>query len=360
MATQFTLQVKDGDTLGAVRGFLKTLLEERVVDNLLVPLEVPSADQVTPILVEEPKQLDTANPLAPVMRVNAAAVLARVQREEGASRMGAVLRPCELRATIELAKVGRIDLEHLMLIGIDCMGTYEPEAYAQIARASADSPTDEMLKWTRQGPIAPYRLRNACQMCEHFAAENADIGIGMIGLNVRERLLIQTDDPVAAKLHLHEGDTNGRQKAIARLHAIRHHRRDEAMTKAARLLNDIPSLLGLAAPCTACGECQDACPFCGVDAFTPKPSKEPHTDRLRVWPSGESHMTRERTIGPLSDLIAMGRRAASCVGCGMCETSCPRHVPLTALQGVLGRKVQEEFNYVPGRSINERYPWARV
>ncbi len=357
MAIQSILQVKDGDTLGAVRGFLKTLLEERVVDSLLVPLEVPSPDQVSPIVVREPRQLDTANPLAPVMRINAAAVVAHIQREEGASRLGAVLRPCELRAVIELAKVERIDLEQLMLIGIDCMGTYEPDAYAQLARASADSPTDEMLRWTRQGPIAPYRLRHACQMCEHFTAENADIGIGLIGLNVRERLLIQTDDPIAARLHLHEGDTNGRQKAIARLASIRQHRREQALTKAEQLLHDLPSVIGLLASCTACGECIGACPFCGTNAFKPQPIKEP-TDRLRDWSRNKDQMAHERANGPLSEIIEWGRRAASCVSCGMCESACARHVPLTAIQGVIGRKVREEFKYVPGRQTDERLPWA--
>lgn len=358
MTVQSILQVKNGDTLGAVRGFLGTLLSNGIVETMLVPLEVPSADQVTPIIVKEIKQLDTANPLAPVMRVNAAAVIARIQREDGAARLGAVLRPCELRAAIELAKVGRVDLSQLTLIGIDCMGTYEPDAYAQIARASADSPTDEMLRWTRQGPIAPYRLRNACQMCEHFVAENADIALGLIGMNVRERLLVEARDDIAEKLHLRAGSPNGRQKAIARLSSIRHNRRDKALADAAQLLNDLPSLVGLVAPCTACGECLDACPFCETNAFKPKPAKEPHTDRVRIWPSGEGKMMRERAVGVFGDLIELGRRAASCVACGMCESSCSRHVPLTAIQGVLGRKVQEEFNYVPGRSVDERLPWA--
>jgi formate dehydrogenase subunit beta len=362
MRVQSILEVKNSDTLGATRSFLKMLLVKDVIDAMLVPLEVPSADQVAPILAKEPRQLDAANPLAPVMRLNAAAVITRMQRDDGAARIGAVLRPCELRAVIELTKVRRVDLARLMLIGVDCMGTYEPEAYAQIARASLreESPTDEMMRWTRQGPIAPYRLRNACQMCEHFVAENAHIAIGLVGMNVRERLLIETSEDLAAKLNLPAGYSNGREKAIARLASIRHHRRDQALANAARLLNDLPSLVGLVAPCTACGECLDACPFCGTNAFTPKPAKEPHTDRLRDWSSGERPRStmRERAHSPFGELIEMGRRAASCVACGMCELACPRHVPLTAIQGVLGRRVQEEFNYVPGRSVEEKLPWA--
>lgn len=359
MTVQAILPVKNGDTLGAVRGILKTLLDKNIVDEMLVPLEVPRADQVAPILVKDAAPIDSANPLAPVMRVNTAAVISRVQADGRAARIGAVVRPCELRATIELAKAGRIDLRRLVLIGIDCMGTYEAEAYEQIARASArdESPADEMMRWTRQGPIAPYRLRNACQMCEHFTADHADVAIGLIGMNVRERLLVQARDDIAEQLNLAAGDADGREKAIARLVSIRHHRRDEAMANASQLLTDLPSLVGVVAGCTACGECLDACPYCGCEAFAPKPAKEPHTDRLRGWP-GEGRVMRERTVVPFGGLIEWGRRAASCVGCGMCESSCARHVPLTSIQAVLGRKVQEEFHYVPGLKLEDKFPWA--
>ncbi|MBI5649944.1 MAG: 4Fe-4S dicluster domain-containing protein [Chloroflexi bacterium] len=360
MTTRMMLNVKNNDTLDTVRDFLKSLLELRVVEMLLVPLEVPTADRVTPILVQDPQDLNTANPLAPVMRVNTAAVIARLQRGDGAHRIGAVLRPCELRATIELAKYGRVNLDRLMLIGIDCMGTYESNDYAQIARASTrnQSPTDEMLRWTRQGPIAPYRLRNACQMCEQFIPENADIAIDLVGMNVRERLMIEARDDLAENLHLPVGDVSGRDKAVARLHLIRHHRREKATTDAMQMLKDIPALLGLIAPCTACAECVESCPFCDTNAFTPKPAQEAHTDRLRDWPSGETWSARGHALGPIGDLIAWGRRAASCVQCGMCESACPRDVPLTALQSVLGRRVQEEFHYIPGRSVTEKLPWA--
>ncbi len=362
MTVQTVLDVKSGDTLGTVRDLLKTLLEKGVVDSLLVPLEVPSADQVAPIVVTEASQLDSANPLAPVMRLNAAAVLARMQLEPGSPRMGAVMRPCELRALIELAKAGRIQLDRLMLIGIDCMGTYEQDAYAQIARASLhdESPTDEMMRWTRQGPIAPYRLRNACQMCEHFIPENADLTIGLIGMNVRERLMVQASDELSRQLGWAPAEINGRDKAVARLAAIRHHRREEALAQAKEMLGDLSSLIQLIAPCTVCGECLDACPFCNTNAFQPKPAKEPHSDRLRNWPSGEGRTMRDREIGLFGELVELGRRAASCVACGMCESACPRHVPLAALQGVLGRKLQQEYDYVPGRSLGDKLPWVKA
>jgi formate dehydrogenase subunit beta len=360
MTIRSILEVTDRDTLGAVRGFLKTLFANGVVDSLLVPVEVPSADQVAPKLVKEPRQLDNANPLAPVMRVNSASLVARLCTEDGTSRLGAVLHPCELRAVIELAKVGRVDLDQLVLIGIDCMGTYEREAYVQIARASLyhQSPTDEILRWTRQGPIAPYRLRNACQICEHFVPENADITLGLIGLNVRERLFIEMREDLAEKFSMPTGQVEHREKAISRLTSIRRQRSHEALTKAGQLLADLPSLLALLAACTACFECLYACPLHTAHAFKPLNVRESYAADQGILPDGEGWMGREQQSGPLGELIEFSRRAASCVACGMCESACPNHVPLTALQGALGRKMREEFNYVPGRSVKEKLPWA--
>lgn len=358
MTLQTVMPVQNGDTLGTVRNLLKRLFEENLVDEMLVPLEIPSADRVKPIMIRDPMQLNAANPLAPVMSVNAAMVLAQLQREESSKFFGAVLRPCELRTTIELAKVGRIERERLLLIGIDCMGTYEPEAYAQLARAWQSSPTDEMLRWTRQGPIAPYRLRNACQMCEHFIPENADIAIGLIGMNIRDRFLVQARADIAEKLYLNKEPLNGREKAIARLASIRHHRYEQAVANATQLIGDVPSILALFAQCTGCGECNEACPFCGTVAFRPSPLAKSRAQRGHAWASEAIWRTTPPETGPFSDLVAWGRRSASCVGCGMCESSCAQHVPLTAIQATLGRKLREQHRYVPGHDINERLPWA--
>lgn len=358
--TRSILEVSDGDTLGAVRELLKSLFMNGIVDALLVPVEVPSADQVAPKLVGDPRLVDNANPLAPVMRLNSASLMSRVPSGKGASHIGAVLRPCELRAVIELAKAGTVGLDRFVLIGIDCLGTYEREAYAQIARASLyhHSPTDEMLRWTRQGPIAPYRLRSACQICERFVPENADIAIGMIGLNVRDRLMVEMRPEIAEKMHLPAGEAERRDKALARLTSIRHQRRTEALAKTSQMISDLPSLFALLAPCTACFECLYVCPFQTTHAFKPLRENELKATGRRDLPSGEGWMGREHEGGPFGELIELSHRAVSCIGCGMCESACPNHVPLTAIQGVLGRKAREEFNYVPGRSVKEKLPWA--
>ena len=112
------LPIKDNDVLAATRDFLKQLLEAEVVDALLVPMETPSGT-VTPALVADPQLLDAANPLAPVMGLNAARVAGKVSIRAPRGRIGVVLHPCELRAMIEMVKLQQASLDDMVTIGLD-------------------------------------------------------------------------------------------------------------------------------------------------------------------------------------------------------------------------------------------------
>ena len=81
------IPVENNDTLAAVRGFLRRLLETEVVDALLLPMETP-AGTITPALVSDPDLLDMADPLAPVMGLNAARVVGHVSVREPRGKIG--------------------------------------------------------------------------------------------------------------------------------------------------------------------------------------------------------------------------------------------------------------------------------
>ena len=167
------IPVENNDALAAVRGFLKQLLAGGVVDALLVPMETP-AGTVTPALVSDPAMLDAANPLAPVMGLNAARVAGRVSIREPRGRIGVVLRSCELRALVELVKLQQASLEDVVTIGVDCLGTYDVPVYTAM---QADGGVDmaALLATAQSGELVPqkgaaaaqqYAFRDACQMCE--------------------------------------------------------------------------------------------------------------------------------------------------------------------------------------------------
>jgi len=56
------------------------------------------------------------------------------------------------------------------------------------------------------------------------------------------------------------------------------------------------------------------------------------------------HMTRLNHMG------------LSCVGCGMCTSACPSHIPVGTVFSAVGEQVQTVFEYHPGRDVSESLP----
>ncbi len=131
------LPVENGETLKALQGFLKKLLETGTLDVLLVPMRTPGG-AIVPALVSNPELLSQADPLAPVLPVNSATLAGKLSSKEAGSKVGVVLRACELRALVELVKLQQAHLEDLTLIALDCAGTYSVPVYQRKVAEAAD------------------------------------------------------------------------------------------------------------------------------------------------------------------------------------------------------------------------------
>ena len=83
MAKTVSFSVKDGTITGAMRQLLKQLLEKKLVDAVLVPLELPSRENVVQSLVTQVEALGAANLLAPVLPVNTANIVSKMTRIAG-------------------------------------------------------------------------------------------------------------------------------------------------------------------------------------------------------------------------------------------------------------------------------------
>lgn len=120
------LPVKDNRPVQTLRELLIRWLESGHVSALLVPAVSP-AGVVAPVLWSDPEKASQIYPLLPVMGINSAGVVAEIAADKAeGSRLGVVLRPCEMRAVVELIKLQQIARDNLVLIGMDCAGTYKP------------------------------------------------------------------------------------------------------------------------------------------------------------------------------------------------------------------------------------------
>jgi formate dehydrogenase subunit beta len=295
-----------GDPLGALHSFLGTLWEQTDLSAFVV---TPNGNGH---VLETPDELEHVNPFRPLMRLNTATLVVEAAGERPGQRIGALLRPCEMRALNEMAARGAVKREDVLAVCVDCLGTFPAEEFEWRAERSARGLTREALRFAPQGGISAYRYRPACQMCAEPGATDADVNIGVFGLPVRQSLQVNANngDIVLETITdglADEGLVSKREQMLAKI-AERHGRTRERVIRGMEkdLPSDVNALLAQFEACGECQSCMEVCPICAVDH--PRKAKD-------------GRFVREDVINWL----------VSCAGCGMCEQSCPQRQPLSAI-----------------------------
>ena len=345
--------------LGAIRQFLSSLLEKKLVDALLVPLELPTGDNVVPTIVSRPEQIQAANPLAPVLPVNAARLVSRITLlSPSPEKLGVVLRSCELRALVELVKLKQASLEKLLLIGIDCYGTYSIADFGKLVKESK-SPTEDFLKRAREGKEDPV-LRRACQVCAYPAPMGADITIGLFGASFDKGIWLVAGTPqgekVVQELGLEAAKGEERQSAVDKLIEERAKKREELLEQTQGAIKGLDKFMATLATCINCHNCKTACPLCYCkECFFDSPVFEFEAKKYLGWAKRKGAL-RLPNDTLLFHLTRLNHMVSSCVGCGMCSEACPNDIPVADIFRLVGERVQKMFDYVPGRSLDETLP----
>jgi len=365
MKVEAVLKAEDGNTLEALRDLLGKLLQKGIVDYLLVPVEISHGRTLAQSLIKDRAHLDRANPLSPVMPMSSASILSQLTVGTRDKKLGVVLKPCEIRGFVELVKLGQASLENLIIIGTDCLGTYEVEDYAKLIdeiEGPAEEKGERVLAEMRQHLVKPdikplpIPLRPACKMCNSFTPMLADITLGLLG--VEDGIFISLESKLAEKLGLEVKETPGRQEAIAQLLDSRTQAREQLFAEFRDKMKTVIDFADCLDTCIRCYACSSACPICYCRVcFFRTDTFEPESERYFRWADREGALRMPTEI-LLYHLTRLNHVAASCVGCGMCESACPRKLPLTTIFQTIGDGVQKSLNYIPGRSLEEEIPLA--
>lgn len=361
MPIQGILPVTDGDTLGTLRKMLRILLERGVVEAVLVPVATPDRRNLVPTLVRDPELLAEADPIAPVMPVHSSRIVSQLTFTGPSERLAVVLKACEWRATVELAKLRQVRLENVLTIGVDCYGTYRVLDYGAMA-AAEENLTVRLLE--RVDPVVGFawpgrELRTACRICEHFIPEGVDVTVGLFGVDARQEIFLSLADrraDLAALWGLEEKEVAGREEAIARLREARIGRRDEAFAAIREQMRTPEGLLSIFSPCLRCHNCTVVCPICYCrECIFRTPTFDHASQQYMKW-AGRRGAVRMPADTLLFQLTRLNHMVASCVGCGLCEEGCPSSLPLTLVFRAVGQEVQALFDYEAGRSLEEELP----
>jgi formate dehydrogenase (coenzyme F420) beta subunit len=317
MITTWKFNTK-GDPLNACRRFLEKLWSQADLDGLLIPVYQSNPPGVRPQLIKYLTQLKYADPFAPLVVVNSAKVVSRLVSDLPPGRYAMVLRPCELRAVNRLVEAGRLPIGDWLVIGVDCLGSFDAEDFGWRLQktGSIEALTRENLMFSRQGGIASYRFRRSCQTCLPFGDERVDLKFGLLGLPVRNQILVIVENEAVARRYPFAEMTDGPAEPTLRLdreellETVIHRHRNVGDRMVKDLSSNLPvtlaSLKNLLDTCAPCRKCLESCAiYCGE--LDQDGQEYPFDfERARRW-------------------------VAACISCGMCEQACPKHLPIPAI-----------------------------
>jgi len=349
------LAAEEGTEKG-ILNFIKQALSQGCFDAVLIPARVPAGDSFAYFLIRNEAILERASPLSPVMPVQGArAISSLTKRGRGEKRIVAVMRPCEARATIELAKLGQVDLENIILITVDCPGVIPLSDYFENSEKGDEVFKNASQKWNSK-PMRP-----VCRICDKFSATGGeDLHIGTLGTNSGSILLVphsSKGESILNKLGISlKEDISGWADKVNKLTEERKRERDQANDALRADIEGVDRLVEAFSACINCHNCMRVCPICYC--------RQCSFDSDKMKFTFEDYFTRAEARGRLmvptdTLLFHIGRMlhmSLSCVSCGMCEDACPMAIPVAQIFAVVGDRNQEAFDYVPGRRMDEPLP----
>ena len=368
MVKQAVVKVSEGKTEEAIKGFLKTLLEKGVVEAIMIPKGLPSKDGFVQTLIRDPEKMDGVCVLSPTMPVQSARVISNLTVKNLGKKVAAVLKACEIRAIVELAKFLQVKLDNLYLIGIDCPGTFEVADYSKMAQegGGGEKLIKELFSGMEKGDVSPpsgYSFRLACQMCE-YPVTQADVILKLFGYPADKEIWVEVGEKLEKEieekgiLSFSEKEPGQRKEVVGKVVAERTKKRDAAFEEFKGVVKDLRSFLDRFSTCIRCHNCMVACPICYCKECVFRTAIFEHDgDQFLRWADRKGGI-RMPTDTLIFHLIRMSHMVTSCIGCGLCESACPSRLPVATLFRSVGDRIQKMFQYVPGRDVKETPPVA--
>jgi formate dehydrogenase subunit beta len=366
MAQTATIDAPNKDISLGIKNFLGQLLKSGLAEAVLLPLRQPGSTTVMPGLVTDPDALEQADLLAPVAPLSAARMAARLTRRSTGKPVAAVLRPCEVRAFIELVKFNQAKAEDILLISADCAGVMSNKDYGTFAAAEASPPGERFWKAAGRGDatqVDGFSLASACKVCEQPFSSSADISLGILGadgsVGIPATANTQKGEDALKKLGLDQSPPNkAHQKVLSMLVERRSQAKQALFATMEEKVNSLGALNKYFENCVNCYNCRVACPICYcrecvflTDAFD-------HDPPLYLNWAFRNKAIKMPTDTAFFHLTRLAHMSTSCVGCGQCTNACPNDIPVADLFIRVSAATQKAFEYQPGQSLEEKPPLA--
>ncbi len=280
--------------------------------------------------------LDHYSLVNPVFGSNAALYLRRLFSK--GLKVMLMLRPCEIRAYVELVKLTQIEREDVVAVSIDCFGTVSSKEKKDDVPVEADKLTGyfkdkDSMRW-------------ACSVCRERRGVVGDAGVRIDKSG--DFWMVPYTEKGEDLVSGIEGEF---EEAPADMLIAESAKTDKFQVDMGTFNKDFEK-------CIMCMNCRDMCPVCYcIDCVFNGDEYLPKGDALlnKVFRTGSTQMPRGKD---LFHLIRMYHVSQTCVGCGACEEACPQGIPLTKYFKGVSERLQGVFSYMSGRSFDEPIPYV--
>jgi formate dehydrogenase (coenzyme F420) beta subunit len=333
---------------GAVTALWKFALESKAVDAVLVITKGADLYDAKPVLIKDPKELAKT---AGSLHCGTLLLPKYVKKYlDGAKNMkiGVTVKGCDTMGFIELARRKQINLDNIIMIGVNCGGSVSPiSARKMIADKFGVDPDKVHKEEIDKGQFiieyegghkgisideleeAGYGRRSNCRRCKYKIPRQADLACGnwgVIGEKAGKATFVEVCSDKGASLFdgavksgvLAAEAANPKGLEIrakvegAMLKLGEKWRRKDFTALGAKMWETINKETSR---CIKCYSCIENCPVCFTAA------EELKKGSLMVKPG-------ELPPNPMFHMRRFAHISDSCINCGQCEELCAMDIPL--------------------------------
>jgi formate dehydrogenase subunit beta len=369
--------LEKGEHGGVVTSLLAFALRERLVDGVFAVQPGQNRYQGFPVYMTEPEEVvgcaGSYHFLTPSLAKNVKKYLDTHQR-----RVAVVCKSCDARALVELAKINQINLENILMIGLNCSGTLAPVPHIQMLSEMGIDPY--LLEWEdiegnnlvlrfKDGEQRVFKLdeleeqglgrRANCRRCEHPVPRMADLACGKWGLEPG------TGGTTVIEVCSDKGKQLLERAAAVKIVELQRPTEEQTNRRETEERDKVDSARSRQAEdfarpeekfywfsqmdrCIKCYSCRDVCPLCHCKRCVLE-REDPQSVEKGVVPPPFTFGT-----------IRLMHVAAYCVNCGQCEDVCSADIPLSRLAHNLSKVASSLFDYHPGVNPDDPLPYSDI
>ena len=360
---------KKAECGGAVTQLLKFALEKKIVDGVFAVQRGQDIYDAVPVFITDPKELDKTAGSLHCGTLLMSKLVKKYLDGAGTTKIAMTVKGCDMMGLYELAKRQQVNLDNIIMIGVNCGGTVAPVTARKMITEKFGVDPDKVHKeeidkgqfiieyegghkgisideLEEQG----FGRRSNCRRCKLKVPRQADLACGNWGVigdkagkatfvevcsekgaNLLDQAVkagvLKTEAPNPKGIEIRGKVENAMYKLSDKWRA-----KDFAGLGTGR--ERLTKIVKETSRCIKCYACIENCPICYcVECSTKKPYL---VTPGQVPPNFMFHLIRYAHI------------ADSCINCGQCEELCAMDIPNALFMHAQQVELEKMFGHVPG------------